>query len=293
MTADRRPWEMPISESELAALTRDLDESHRETIPVMFARAHDLSEELADTSPKNPGISSAARRAFLLGAGGAFVTLALAACGNSARSVSATPESPVDSESPSDTGSPSASESPSQSASASPSASASVYTGELKLVALSAALENQAVGAYQSALSAAQGGKLGTVPPAVTTFAKTAMAQHADHAKAWNAVLQSAGKPTITGTPLNSQQAVADALNKATGIGEVAKLALKLENGATQTYVSAASTVANKQAVDIAASIAPVEAMHAAILHFILGEYPVPSDTIATDMAAKPSDLTV
>jgi hypothetical protein len=127
----------------------------------------------------------------------------------------------------------------------------------------------------------------------VTTFAKTAMAQHADHAKAWNAVLQSAGKPTITGTPLNSQQAVADALNKATGIGEVAKLALKLENGATQTYVSAASTVSNKQAVDIAASIAPVEAMHAAILHFILGEYPVPSDTIATDMAAKPSDLTV
>ncbi|MGI8333784.1 ferritin-like domain-containing protein [Actinomadura scrupuli] len=276
-----------MSESELAALTRELDDAHRETIPVMFARAHDLSEELADTSPRSPGTVSA-RRAFLVGAGGAFVTLALAACGNRARLVSATPESPVDSESPMESESPSASES----ASASPSASAGAYTGELKIVALAAALENQAAGAYQSVLSASQSGKLGKVPPAAATFAKTAMSQHTDHAKAWNAVLQSAGKPTITGTPLKNQQSLAEDLNKATDFGEAAKLALKLEDGATQTYVSVASKVANKRAIDIAASIAPVEAMHAAILHFMLGEYPVPDGTIGTDKAANPNDLT-
>jgi Ferritin-like domain len=280
MTADRHPGQMPISESELTALTRDLDESHGEMIPLMFTRAQDLSVRLADAS-RQESIRTSARRAFLMGAGGALVTLALAACGNTAKTVSATPETPTDSETPP------------ASESASPSVSAGVYTGDLRTVALATALENQAVGAYQAALTAAQGGKLGKVPPAVETFMKTAMSQHTDHAKAWNSALQGAGKPPITNTPLKNQKSVMDAVSSATDVGGVARLALKLENEATQSYLAAMSSVSDKHAIDIAASIAPVEAMHATILHFILGEYPVPGTFISTDMAASPSDLTI
>jgi hypothetical protein len=42
-----------------------------------------------------------------------------------------------------------------------------------------------------------------------------------------------------------------------------------------------------------AATIAPVEAMHAAILHFVLGEYPVPLSFIPVDGAIEPAALTV
>ena len=42
-----------------------------------------------------------------------------------------------------------------------------------------------------------------------------------------------------------------------------------------------------------AATIQPVEAMHAAILSFVLGEYPVPASFIGIDMAVPPSALTV
>jgi hypothetical protein len=290
MTAEGHPWELPISESELTALNRDLDQAHRESLPLMFARAQDLSEQVTDAS-RQEAIRSSARRAFLMGTGGTFVALALAACGNGAKSVSATAQTPTESPTGAESESPSASAS--ESATASPSASAVGYTGELRAAALSAALENQAVGAYQAALTAAQGGKFGKVPPALQTFMKTAMSQHTDHAKAWNSVLQSAGKPLVTGIPLKNQQSVTDSVNKATDAQQLARVALKLENEATQTYVAAESQLSDKHAIGIAASIAPVEAMHAAILHFIIGEYPVPDSFISTDLAASQSDLTI
>jgi hypothetical protein len=264
----KKQWELQVSEAELTSMTRDLDEAHRETIPSMFARAGEFSEELAETTGDSRFL---ARRRFLLGAGAAGLGLALAACGSGSSS--------------------SASSSPSSAAS--PSKSASPYSGDFKVVALATALENQAIAAYTAALSAAQAGKLGAVPPAVGTFAKTAMSQHADHAKAWNAVLQSAGKPTISGVPLSGQPAVQQALGSVTDVGGVAKLALQLENQAAQTYLFAEFNVTSPGGISTAASIAPVEAMHAAILQFVLGEYPVPDDFLATDMAANPSQLTV
>ncbi|GGZ98767.1 hypothetical protein GCM10010371_67960 [Streptomyces subrutilus] len=88
------------------------------------------------------------------------------------------------------------------------------------------------MGAYGAALKAASAGKLGKVPPAVGTFAKTAMDQHAAHAKAWNAVLTGAGRPAITGVPLSNQPATLKALGQAKDIGAVARLALALEDQA-------------------------------------------------------------
>ncbi|MFD3675840.1 ferritin-like domain-containing protein [Streptomyces sp. NPDC058613] len=135
--------------------------------------------------------------------------------------------------------------------------------------------------------------ELGMVPPAVGTFAQAAMEQHAAHAKAWNAVLTGAGRPAITGVPLSNQPATLKALGQAKDIGAVARLALALEDQAAQTYLFAVGNVSSPAGIKTAASIAPVEAMHAAILHFVLGEYPVPDAFLQTDRAANPALLTV
>jgi hypothetical protein len=266
-------WELPISESALNQMTKDLDEAHHEAVPVMRARASEFSEELADTEAVRRRIG---RRGFLLGVGGVGVGLTLAACSSSKSSPS------------NSTGNSSAPANP-----PAPANSSSKYTGDLQVVALATALENQAIGAYGAALSAAQGGKLGSVPPAVATFVQTAMSQHKDHAQAWNAVLTSAGVPAITTVPLSNQDAVTKALGAVTTVGGVATLALELENQAAQTYLFAAGHVSSAGGISTAASIAPVESMHAAILQFVLGEYPVPDDFLATSKAASPALLTV
>lgn len=271
MSDQRNQWALEMSEAELTRLTGDMEAAHRETLPVMRATAEDLVAETRSggrpTRPADPG-----RRRFLLGAGGLAAGLALAACsGNDTKSSNA----------PGGSGSPST------------SAAKSSYTGDLKVVALAVALENQAVGAYQAALAAAKAGKLGKVPPAVATFVTTAMAQHADHAKAWNSVLTGAGTRAITNVPLSNQPATLAALGKATDVGAVAKLALQLEDQAAQTYLYATYSVTSAAGIATAASIAPVEAMHAAILNYVLGQYPVPDDLLPTDKAADPALLTV
>jgi len=269
-------WELPISEGELSRLTSELDQAHREYLPRMHAAAAEHVEELRDTRAIGAGASLlASRRGFLVGAGGVAAALALAACSSSSSTKNAV-------------GAPGSSGSP-----VAGSASSGTYTGDLQIVALATALENQAVGAYGAALAAAKANKLGTVPPAVATFATTAMAQHADHAKAWNAILTGAGKPAITNVPLTNQPATLKALDAATTVGDVANLALELENQAAQTYLFATYNVSSAGGIATAASIAPVEAMHAAILNFVLGQYPVPDDFLPVDKAASPSLLTV
>ncbi|SDS87393.1 Ferritin-like domain-containing protein [Streptomyces sp. TLI_053] len=276
MTTTEGGWALPISEGELAGLTREMHEAHQETLPAMRAGALDLAEEVrarAAGGPRDPG-----RRRFLLGAGGAAAALTLAACSSSGSgsSPAAAPSSPSGSAPGSPSGPPSGQ-----------------YTGDLKVVALATALENQAVGAYQAALDAAKAGRLGTVPPAVASFITTAMGQHADHAKVWNSVLTGAGKPAITDVPLSNQPATLQALGAATDVATVAKLALSLEDQAAQTYLFATYNVTSPGGIATAATIAPVEAMHAAILNYVLGQYPVPDDFLPVDRAAGPGLLTV
>ncbi len=90
--------------------------------------------------------------------------------------------------------------------------------GDLKLVAINASLENFAVYAYNAGLQAATAGKLGTVPPAIATFATTAKAQHTQHAAAWNAVLTAAHKKPVTATEPTLTPVILKAFGKVTDV---------------------------------------------------------------------------
>jgi len=269
---DKAP-EMAITEGELLSMTNELDTMHRQTFPDVRKTLDEFSANVVAISTKQ----ATARRNFLMGMGGAVLLGTVAAC-TSSKSNSGT--------------SPTTSSAITPSGSTSSSAPSSPYTGDLQVVALAAALENLAVTAYKGALAAASAGKLGTVPPAVATFVTTAMAQHMDHASAWNGVLSKAKLPAITGTPLTITADQVAMLNAAKSVPDVARLALSLENAAADTYTFAAANVTDVGGIMTAASIQPVETMHAAILSFILGEYPVPLSFIGIDKAVKPSALT-
>lgn len=161
---------------------------------------------------------------------------------------------------------------------------------DVKVAALAASLENLAVATYAAALTAAHAGKLGTVPNAVATFAKTAMAQHNDHGAAWNAMIASSGYEKITAPNATIGRSVNAAFAKVTDVPGVAMLALSLEEAAAATYLEAVGVVSGKAAIETAATIQPVEMQHAAVLNFVLGNYPVPSAFASTTSAAKLSD---
>src|SRR4051812_35666354 len=252
--------EIAISEAELSSMTRELDTMHKETFSGVRKSLDDFSANLAHLASGR----ATARRSFLLGAGGLAVVGGIAACSSSGGG----------------------------SSSSSSSSSGSPYTGDLKVVALAAALENLAVAAYGMALTAAGKGTYGAVPPAVATFVTTAMGQHKDHAAAWNGVLIKAGLKPVSTPALSITKTEVAKLQAAKTIPDVAKVALSLENAAAQTYTFATANVSDVGGIITAATIAPVEAMHAAILSFVIGEYPVPASFIGVDMAVQPSALT-
>ncbi|MGF7234164.1 MAG: ferritin-like domain-containing protein [Frankia sp.] len=267
--------EIGISEAELRSATRALDELHRATFPAVRATLADIEAHNRSVVARLPA-ATAGRRGLLLGGLAMVTTGALAACGSTSGG---------------SVGSTGATASPGGALASAP-AGASRYTGDLKVVALAAALENLAVAAYNGALKKAGAGDYGTVPPAVAQFVTTVKDQHAQHAQAWNGVLTSAKLPAVTGTPLTIAPTIVATLNATNSVAGVAALALKLETGAASTYTYAVSHVTNAQGIGTAASIAPVEGQHAAILHFILGQNPVPDAFIGIGNAVSPSELT-
>jgi Ferritin-like domain len=240
---NRTPPVMAISEHELAAMTADLDQMHHDIgMPAMESAIHQWTEKTRTN-----------RRGFLIGAGAVAGGAILAACSSGSSSSTTT------------------------SSGTSGATMPGALTGDLAVAALAASLENLAVAAYGDVLTAATAGKLGTVPPAVATFATTVKSQHAQHAQAWNSAIVSAGHKAVTVTdPVLTPVITAD-FAKVTDIAGAAKLALMLEEGAAATYQSAISAVTANSSVKVAASIQPVEMQHAAILNFVLGEYPVPN----------------
>ncbi len=259
--SDRDP--IQISEHELVVMTTELDDMHHDSMPKMYESV----AEWAELGKSRIGSKTATRRGFLTGSGLAIGGLILAACGSSKKSGDSSTTAP----------------------------GATSTTGgansDLAIAALATSLENLAIATYQGGIDAATAGKLGKVPPAVVTFAQTAQQQHKDHAAAWNAILSGAGKPTVKGVDMTVKTGVIDpAFAKVTDVAGLAMLALQLEEVAAATYLESIALLKSAGGIATSASIHPVELQHAAILNFVLGQYPVPRSFSTTDGARGLTD---
>ncbi|MGH9081034.1 MAG: ferritin-like domain-containing protein [Acidimicrobiales bacterium] len=239
---NRTPDVMAISEHELTVMTDDLRQIHDDVARPAMDRAIAEWNERSRTS----------RRGFLIGAGALAGGAVLAACSSGSSGSTTTTTS-------------------------SGSSTHGKLTGDLAVAALAASLENLAVAAYSDVLTAANGGHLGTVPPAVGTFAMTVKGQHSQHAQAWNSAIMAAGHQAVTTPDPVLTPVITKDFGKVTDVTGAAKLALMLEDVAAATYLSGISAVKATSSVKVAASIQPVEMQHAAILNFVLGQYPVPN----------------
>lgn len=261
-----------LSDAELAAMTSDLDALHHDvTLPALKDNLAEWSDDIRGRAtsgePEDDSAQRAftSRRRFLVGAGGFGAAVLLAACSSG--------------------GSTNANSSP-----AMKGGEGQKLSGDLLVVAMAASLENSGIATYTAGINAATAGKLGKVPPAVVTFAQTAMKQHQDHQKAWNAVLTSSGKQAVTAVDPVVQPTINKAFAKVKTVPELAELALMVENIAGETYQNGLSVIKSQAGIKTAASIQPVEFQHAAILSFVLGKYPVPSAFTGVSDARPPSD---
>jgi ferritin-like protein len=273
-----------LSEAELRAMTADLDGLHHDlTLPALKESLAEWTEDIRAQGDGDPAQRLLFdRRRFLTraaGTAGGVAGIALLAACSSSSSTSST--------------SASASASATGSAAAAAGGEGQALSGDLQAVAMAASLENSGIATYMAGIKAATAGKLGTVPPAVVTFAETAMAQHEDHQKAWNAVLTAAGKQPVTAVDPVIQPTINAALAKVTTVTGLAELALLVENTAGETYQNALSVIKSAAGIKTAASIQPVEFQHAAILTFVLGKYPVPNAFTGVSLARPPSDYKV
>jgi hypothetical protein len=167
-----------------------------------------------------------------------------------------------------------------------------LYQGDYRLVALATALENLTVTAYDVALRRVTDRALGPVPPAIAMFLQGARQQHADHAAVWNSALTRRGLPPVTDTPLAIAGQIVTEAGGTASIVDVMTLALRLEEMAAQTYTRAAGELSDRPTLATVAAVAPVECMHVAVLNFLTGHSPVPTDTVGVDQALGPDALT-
>ena len=172
-------------------------------------------------------------------------------------------------------------------------APASPYSGDLRTVALAAALENQAVSAYRAVDALLRGGKLGPAIPALSAFVQTATAHHVQHAATWNAILHSARKPVVSGTPLSGNTQLMNSIQAASNVDELVAAVRGMETQAAQTHTAAVGKLAaSGPAVTAAVTIAPVEAMHAAALGYLLSGRSAVVSFIGTGRALSTTALT-
>ncbi|MFZ0664775.1 MAG: ferritin-like domain-containing protein [Acidimicrobiales bacterium] len=264
-----------ISEAEILRNTAELQDLHNDqSMPALRSSVEDwieINHERARVGEAHtPQSGTVSRRNLLIGGGAAAIGgVLLAACSSSSSSTTTT--------APVKTGT--------------VGTGISSLTGDLKVAALAASLENLGIFAYKSGIAAATAGKLGSVPPAIVTFATTAMSQHEQHASAWNGALVAAGKGKVTETDPALTPTVKQMFAQVTDVGGLAKLALEIETIAAQTYQGAIGALSSKSAIETAATIHPVEMQHAAILNLVLGNYPVPNAFNPTSMARSTSDL--
>jgi hypothetical protein len=151
------------------------------------------------------------------------------------------------------------------------SAAAASSSGDVQILQTAASLENLAVSTYKTALTLPYiGGS--AADPVITKFSQVTMAQHMQHADAFNAAARQLGgkaqsKPDPAFVPVvNKAVASLGNATAAQGALGVVGLALELENIAAETYVK--DTVLAKSTTNKAlfASIMGIVAQHVSVL---------------------------
>jgi hypothetical protein len=128
-----------------------------------------------------------------------------------------------------------------------------------------ASLENLAVATYKTALTLPFiGGSAAN--KVVQAFANKTMAQHTEHAQAFNAAITKLGGKTQLAANPKYAPVVAAAVPTIKGPADVVGLAITLEDVAAQTYVKNVGQVSTPELRQLFASVAGVEAQHKAIL---------------------------
>jgi hypothetical protein len=159
------------------------------------------------------------------------------------------------------------------------------YTGDAASIAVCAAVAALAADLYGQAGARAAQGRYGVVPGAVAGFLGTAAGQLTEHARAWNALLTSAGLPAVEGTSLTVESDLRARLEAARVPVDLVALAADLSATVGATVTAAAGRLADPSAtaaVGLAAAVAPVVAMQGATAAFLLGRLPVaPVDAAA------------
>lgn len=155
-------------------------------------------------------------------------------------------------------------------------------SGDAGIAAFAESVELAAVQAY---MAAANSGKVTT--PAVADAATTFAGHHQEHAGAFGG----AAGDAATGEPNPGLlEEVGGQLESAADENAVLEVAYSLENAAAATYLFALGALESTEALQLTASILPVESQHAVVLGTILGKPPteyVPSFE-TQDAAVKP-----
>ncbi len=161
-------------------------------------------------------------------------------------------------------------------------------SGDEAIAMFAASLEFLAVSTYQGALDAAGQGALGEVPEAVAEFVTTARDQHQAALDSWNEAIVAGGGAEVTEPPAELADTVNSQFASVTDVTGAAELALMLEQIAGATYLDVIPQIQGEAARALAGSIFPIAQQHAAVLLFVLGQYPVPDVFVQTDLSAAP-----
>jgi hypothetical protein len=151
------------------------------------------------------------------------------------------------------------------------SAASAAKSSDIQILQTAASIENLAVATYKTALTLPYIGGA-TANGVVTKFAQVTMAQHAQHAAAFNSAAKHLGgkaqnKPDPAFVPVvNKAVASLSGATAAQGALGVVGLAIELENIAAETYIKDTVLAKSSSNKALFASIMGIEAQHVAVL---------------------------
>jgi hypothetical protein len=146
---------------------------------------------------------------------------------------------------------------------------AAAGSADVRMLQTAAALENLAVAVYTQ-VAAMSPERSGTSIPVVRGFVTATIAHHRVHAQAFNAAALALGGAAQTGIDRTvNDSVVTPALRRIAGPGDVLRLAVTLEDMAAGTYIDFGAAATDPRALRALATVAPVEAQHAAVLRAV------------------------